>query len=37
MTVTIPMVMVNKATTAVEYVSAARKAPRVKAKYTVVS
>jgi hypothetical protein len=37
MTVTIPMVMVNKAKKAVEYISAARKAPKVKAKYTVVS
>jgi hypothetical protein len=37
MTVTIPMVMVNKAKKAVEYISEAKKAPRVKAKYTVVS
>jgi hypothetical protein len=36
MTVTILMVMVNKATKAVEYISAVRKAPKVKAKYTVV-
>jgi hypothetical protein len=36
MTVTIPMVMVNKATTAVEYISEARKELKVKARYTVV-